>query len=140
MPTPQLRYSPVAQNAPRFAADIVAITREGSRIRLDYTADSLLVVDGVIESIRLESPPTDAVAETLVGFGTYVGEVLVRRAGAEWVDFDESYRMVFGNSFGVRTPDGRMWDPVGRVFRRYAKGPRDSVYLLYLDAVEHGHG
>jgi hypothetical protein len=136
----QLRYAPVAENGPRFAADIVSIVREGSGIRLDYSAESLRLVDDVIEGIRQEEPPQDAVVETLVGFGTYVGEVLVRQAGGIWVDFDQSYRETFGHTFGVCTPDGRMWDPVGRVFRRYMKGPGDSLYLLFLDVVGNLHG
>jgi hypothetical protein len=133
----QLRYAPVAENGPRFAADIVSIVREGSGVRLDYSAQSLWVLDDVIEGIRQEAPPHEAVVETLVGFGTYVGEVLVRETGGVWEDFDASYGDTHGHTFGVRTSDGRMWDPVARVFRRYVNGPGDSLYQVFQEVAGH---
>jgi hypothetical protein len=132
-----LRYPPVAANGPRFAADIVTIVREGGGIRLDYSAESLQTVDRVIEDIRGEAPAYEAIAHSLVGFGTYVGEVLVRQAQARWTDFEESHRELYGHTFGVRTPDGQVWDPVGRAFKRYLSGAEYSVYLLYLDVRGH---
>ncbi|WP_345039401.1 hypothetical protein [Streptomyces sannanensis] len=68
---------PVA-NPARWAADIVAMMREGARLRLDYSARSLWNVDWMIGRIRREDPPPLAVAGTLRGFGAYAGEVLVR--------------------------------------------------------------
>jgi hypothetical protein len=72
------------------------------------------------------------VAGTLFGLGAYVGEVLVRRAGAVWVDFDAGQRAYFGQPVGVRMPDGRVWNPLGRVVNRFEVGPQESVQMFYL--------
>lgn len=123
---------------PRLAADIVAVVREGARIRLDYTPPSLAVVDRVIDGIRREKPPAKAIAPTLLGFGAYTGEVLVREAGAAWVAFDAGQQDMFEQPFGIRTPDGRLWNPLGRAVKRYRNGPEDSLGLFYLSVVGQG--
>lgn len=129
------RQSPVAKRGPRIAADVVMMAREGARVRLDYTPESLALVDRVIEGIRRERPPAAAVTPTLLGFGAYVGEVLVREAGAAWVDFDAGQRDIFGQPFGIRTSDGRVWNPLGKAIKRYENGMADSLRLFYLSVV-----
>jgi hypothetical protein len=123
---------PVTVRGPRLAADIVAMAREGARIRLDYTPGSLSLVDRVIETIRRERPPLEAVTPTVLRFGAYTGEVLVRTAGAAWVEFDEEQRDTFGHPFGIRSLDGRLWNPLGKALKRYQNGPEDSLRLFYL--------
>lgn len=88
----------------RWAADTVAAMREGARLRLDYSAQSLWRVDRMIEEIRREDVPYAAVDKTLRGFGAYAGEVVVRETGAEW--------WASGGEHWIRTPDGRLWDPI----------------------------
>ena len=76
---------------------------------------------------------------TLSGLGAYVGEVLVRRAGAAWVDFDAEQRGYFGQPVGVRMPDGRVWNPLGKVLNRFQLGgPEESLQRFYLTL--HGRG
>lgn len=130
-----VRNPPVAALGPRLAADIVAIVREGSRIRLDYSPESLALVDRAIEGIRRENPPAEAVFRTILGFGAYTGEVLVRGARAAWVDFDAQQRGTFGQPFGIRTSDGRLWNPLGKAVKRYEYGAQDSLRLFYLAVV-----
>ncbi|MFC5034723.1 MULTISPECIES: hypothetical protein [Streptomyces] len=130
-----VRNPPVTVLGPRLAADIVAIVREGSRIRLDYSPQSLALVDRAIEGIRRENPPAQAVTRTLLGFGAYTGEVLVRGARAGWVDFDAHQRDTFGQPFGIRTPDGRVWNPLGKAVKRFENGPQHSLRLFYLAVV-----
>lgn len=98
--------------------------REGARVRLDYSAQSLWRVDRVIEEIRREGAPYEAVREMLGGLGCYAGEVIVRHTGAEWWSS--------GGDHWVRTPDGRLWDPVEEARRCY--GGHGSLRLLCRDA------
>lgn len=129
-----LRYPPLADYAGRFAADIVVLVRGRTGCELDYTVESLRLVDQSIEGLRREGRPVADVAETLVGIGAYVGEVLVRQAHARWVDFTPHERALFGHAFGVRTPDGQVWNPLGKAFKRYANGMEHSLYLFYVGA------
>jgi hypothetical protein len=110
----------------RWAADAVAVMREGARVRLDYSAQSLWRVDRMIEEIRREGPPYAAVENVLRGFGAYAGEVIVRQTGAEW--------WATGGEHWVRTPDGRLWDPVDEA-RRCFDG-HGSLRLLCRDATQ----
>lgn len=116
---PQAAAKPV-----RWAADAVATMREGARVRLDYSAQSLWRVDRMIEEIRREGPPYAAVQSVLRGFGAYAGEVIVRQSGAEW--------WTTGGDHWVRTPDGRLWDPIDEARQVY--GGNGSLRLLCRDA------
>ena len=62
----------------------------------------------------------------------------VRRAGAVWVDLDEAQRAYFGQPVGVRMPDGRVWNPLGKVVNRFELGREESLQTFYLTL--HGRG
>lgn len=98
--------------------------REGARLRLDYSAQSLWRVDRVIDEIRRDGAPYAAVASVLRGFGAYAGEVVVRHTGAEWWET--------GGEHWLRTPDGRLWDPIEEAARCYAGD--GSLRLLCREA------
>ncbi|GHH86421.1 hypothetical protein [Streptomyces capitiformicae] len=112
----------------RWAADAVAMMREGARVRLDYSAESLWRVDRMIEEIRQEGTPYAAVETVLRGFGAYGGEVVVRWAGGEWVEAQGAH--------WVRTWDGRLWDPFEEARRCFAGD--GSLRLLCRDAMASG--
>ncbi|SEP61655.1 hypothetical protein [Streptomyces radiopugnans] len=115
-----------------FVTDLTS-GRAGHRLPLDYSVDSLRIVDAVIEGMRRQgAEPAGRVAEVLFGLGGYLGEVMVRRAGAVWVDFDTGQRERFGQPVGVRMPDGRVWNPLGRVANRFAYGSRESLRTFFL--------
>ncbi|NUO44655.1 MAG: hypothetical protein HOV82_21805, partial [Streptomyces sp.] len=77
--TTQYETRPAAATKPvRWAADAVATMREGARVRLDYSAQSLWRVDRMIDDLRREETPYAAVETVLRGFGAYAGEVIVR--------------------------------------------------------------
>ncbi|WP_437027012.1 hypothetical protein [Streptomyces sp. enrichment culture] len=117
---------PAAASKPiRWAADTVAAMREGARLRLDYSPNSLWSVDRMIAAIRREGAPIAALETVLRGFGAYAGEVIVRVSGGEW--------WATGGDHWVRTPDGRLWDPVEEARRCYTAD--GSLRLLCRDAV-----
>ncbi|MCF4140021.1 hypothetical protein L1856_29150 [Streptomyces sp. Tue 6430] len=108
----------------RWAADAVTALREGARLHLDYSARSLWRVDRVIDELRREDTPYGAVESVLRGLGAYGGEVIVRETGGEW--------WATGGDHWVRTPDGRLWDPVDEARRCF--GGHGSLRLLCRDA------
>ncbi|AZM75945.1 hypothetical protein NC239_07195 [Streptomyces sp. G3] len=124
-PTSTQQPRPAAAARPvRWAADAVSTMREGARLRLDYSAESLWRVDRVIDGIRREGPPYAAVETALRGLGAYAGEVIVRQSGGEW--------WTTGGDHWVRTPDGRLWDPMDEARRCFAGD--GSLRLLCRDA------
>jgi hypothetical protein len=89
-------------------------------------------VDDIIEDMRRDGVRPDAIGETLIGFGAYVGEVIVRNAGGSWIDFDETKKGFFGgHAFGVELPGGNIRNPLGKVFKRLVNGPEDSIEFFY---------
>ncbi|MFD5570219.1 hypothetical protein [Streptomyces cadmiisoli] len=123
--TTQQETRPSAAAKPlRWAADVVSTLREGARLHLDYSAQSLWRVDRLIDELRREDTPYAAVESVLRGLGAYAGEVIVRQTEAEW--------WATGGDHWVRTPDGRLWDPFEEA-RRCFTG-EGSLRLLCRDA------
>ncbi|MEV5309833.1 MULTISPECIES: hypothetical protein [unclassified Streptomyces] len=117
---------------PYTTAFVTRVTAR-NRLPLDYSVASLRVVDFLLDGLRKGGAERERPAETLFGLGGYVGEVLVRRAGAVWVDFDAHQRAYFGQPVGVRMPDGRVWNPLGKVHNRFDSGaPEESLQTFYL--------
>ncbi|MEU9956131.1 hypothetical protein [Streptomyces sp. NPDC050982] len=116
----------------RHAAEFVRDVTARSRLPLDYSVASLRVVDFIVDGLRKSGRDRTAVGHVLFGLGVYAGEVLVRRAGAVWVEFDEEQRELFGRPVGVRMPDGRLWNPLGKVVKRFEAGERESLRTFYL--------
>ncbi|MGW0827232.1 hypothetical protein [Streptomyces sp. NPDC002845] len=115
------------------AAAFVSRVTARNRLPLDYSVASLRVVDFLIEGLRKGGVERERVRETLFGLGAYVGEVLVRRAGAVWADLDAEQREYFGRPVGVRMPDGRVWSPLGKVDNGFGiGGPGESLQTFCL--------
>ncbi|MET8563498.1 hypothetical protein ABZV75_23985 [Streptomyces flaveolus] len=115
------------------AAAFVSRVTARSRLPLDYSVRSMRIVDFLIDGLRKGGADRESARDTLIGLGAYVGEVLVRRAGAVWADFDTEQRAYFGQRVGVRMPDGRLWNPLGKVLNRFGTGGADeSLQLFYL--------
>jgi hypothetical protein len=115
------------------AAGFVARVTARQRLPLDYSVASLRVVDFLVDGLRKGGADRERAHDTLVGLGAYVGEVLVRRAGGAWVDLDGDQRAWFGQAVGVRMPDGRVWNPLGKVVNRFEAGsPEESLRTFYL--------
>ncbi|WP_367321196.1 hypothetical protein [Streptomyces sp. HUAS ZL42] len=124
---------PDASGMRPHAAQFVARVTARHRLPLDYSVASLRIVDRLLDGLRKGGADRERADRTLFGLGAYVGEVLVRRAGAVWVDFDADQRGYFRQPVGVRMPDGRVWNPLGKVVNRFeAGGPEESLQTFYL--------
>ncbi|WP_329220420.1 hypothetical protein OG352_27040 [Streptomyces sp. NBC_01485] len=118
-PRPSAAAKPV-----RWAAETLAAVPDGMRPHLDFSAPSLWRVDRLIEELRRAGTPHPAAEHTLRGFGAYAGEVIARQTGAEW--------WTTGGDHWIRTPDGRLWDPIDESHRCFAG--HGSLRLLCRDA------
>lgn len=127
----RLKYPPMPRNAQRFAADMVEAARQISGAELDYSPESLEVVDQIIEGIRAEGVALEDVAETIFGFGCYTGEVFVRAGHGRWDMATEEEQRFTAGPFLVREPDGSWHNPVGKAFHRFENGPEDSLAYFY---------
>ncbi|NUK02605.1 hypothetical protein HRW18_13090 [Streptomyces lunaelactis] len=116
-----------------YVTGVVDRLTERNRLPFDYSVASLRLVDFMVDGLRRGRPERGQIAGLLQGLGAYTGEVIVRRAGAGWVDFGAEQRELFGQPVGIRMPDGRVWNPLGKVVNRFERGgPEESVQRLYL--------
>lgn len=121
----RLPAPPTAELAQRA----VDAERNISGVELDYSPASLIRVDEVLDSFR--EPGSDAVAETIFAFGCYVGEVLARHAGYEWVDNSPGAARYTFPLTVYRAAAKTHANPIGKAFKRVDNGDVDSVVYFY---------
>ena len=126
-----LEYPPEAANAPLFAADIVRTAHDVHGADLDYSPASLDAADAILGGFHDQGLDLNEVLDTAFGLGCYLGEVMVRYAKAEWVDFDEERREIFDLPFGVKIGESNYFSPVGKAYKRVLNGPEDSLRALF---------
>ncbi|MGJ3560724.1 hypothetical protein ACR6C2_29195 [Streptomyces sp. INA 01156] len=120
------------------AGTFVSRVTTRKRLPLDYSAASLRLVDFLVDGLRRDGVDEARVSGALLGLGAYVGEVLVRRADAQWVDFDADQQAI--RAAGRRTDAGRAGvEPLGKVRNCFAAGSsQESLRTFYLTL--HGRG
>lgn len=118
-------------NAPQLAAAIVAAAADISDAELDYSPQSIEVVEDIVDGFRAEGVSREEMAESLVGFGCYLGEIVTRHIGGAW-------RYTPAAAYVVVLPDARECYPVDWVFSRLESGAAVSIRDLYAAAAAGG--
>lgn len=130
----------VADMMAAYAEDAVDHAKSAGGVTLDYSPASVEAVEAVLTKLHEALPkgflarlfgrgPSPAeVATVSKMYGGYVGEVLRRARGGEWILDDEIVP-------GERTPclrkgGFRIW-PTGKVHKRLGNGPEDNVWHYY---------
>ena len=121
-----------------YAEQAVAAARQ-QKIELDYSEDSLRQVEAILG--RLEDPipadlrspgssaPFDPDTEDLCKmWGGYLGEVVRRRWGGEWVL--ETYPGGNVLTVALSTPGGTVF-PSLKIYRRLSQGAGENVWSFY---------
>ncbi|WP_046734438.1 hypothetical protein [Streptomyces humi] len=124
-------------NASRHAAAIVATAADISGAELDYSPESIVLVEDIVDGFRAEGVTGEDMAESLVGFGCYVGEILTRHAGGAWRHAPTAQPA--DHPLVVELPDARECHPIDWVFRRLRFGTDVSIRDLCA-AAGTGHG
>ena len=119
-----------------YAEQAVAAARE-FQIELDYSEESLKQVENILERLdgsidRGGAPgavPSDVDAEELCKmWGGYLGEVVRRRWGGEWVL--ETYPGGNVLTVALSTPGGTVF-PSLKIYRRLNQGAGENVWSFY---------
>ncbi|SMG38107.1 hypothetical protein SAMN06296010_2368 [Agreia pratensis] len=119
-------------NAALFSHDIVSVARSVSGVELDYSVASLEQVDGLISGFRAQGVTEERFAETLFGFGCYVGEVMVRHAGGKWTTSAGTALEAYASfPLLVSLPPQNLSNPIGKVFKAFRNAESDSVAQFY---------
>jgi hypothetical protein len=128
----KLKHEALPQNASLFADDIVDVALRVSGVELDFSVASLDTVDGLLAGFRSQGVTEERFAETLFGFGCYVGEVLVRHAGGSWTtSLGTALEAYASFPLLVSLPPDNLSNPIGKVFKAFRTGESDSVAEFY---------
>ncbi|CAD5998208.1 conserved protein of unknown function [Agreia sp. COWG] len=122
----------VPANAAVFAADIVGVAQSISGVTLDFSVQSLESVDALIQGFRSQGITEERFAETLFGFGCYVGEVMVRNGGGSWTSSAGTPLEAYASfPLLVALPPENLSNPIGKVFKAFRGGEADSIATFY---------
>ena len=118
--------------------------------RLDFTVESLALVDDYLDQMRQRQLDEDAYVKVVLRCGAYVGEVVLRNANAKgksyhWLDFKGALKINksladFGESLGGAAI---LWDsasglsfPLAKVQKFLDNGREDSVQFFAQVMIE----
>ena len=110
----------------RLAADAFVKSAGANGVTwLDYSPESALRLDGLIDEWWPASPPKDTYESMVPAMGAYVGEVLVMQTGAHWIrDSKEGYGVEF---------KGQIAFPLSKVSKRFELGPEQAIAQFYRE-------
>lgn len=129
----------VADMMAAYAQDAVDHAKAAAGMTLDYSPDSIKHVEGVLETLNAamprglsrifrRGPSREDVATMARMYGGYIGEVVRRTAGGEWV-FDTT--IAPGETvISLRKGEQRIFPPA-KVEKRLANGSEDNVWFYY---------
>jgi hypothetical protein len=100
-----------------LSAGWVSRTLESSGYRADFRPNSLREVDRFFDDAGLRDLPPEELAAQVFAMGAYIGEVVRRARGGEWLAPDTSLVL----------PDGTRCWPVQRAMERLMNGRRHSI-------------
>lgn len=118
------------------AADWVATALRSSGYAADFSVDSLKEIDRFFDDQARGGRPVpggllaEETGARLFALSGYVGEVVRRKAGGEWLG-DDNDPMAEVN-VGVRLADGSMIWPGWRVGKRLQNGSEDGLHVYGL--------
>lgn len=135
----ELKYDILPENAPLFAADIVATAKKNNGAVLDYSVKSLAIVDRIIGDFHKQGATVEEIAESVFGYGCYVGEVFVRNAGAAWrAATDDEIENIYGVPLILELDSDTTANPIGKVIKRLENGEEDNLPYFYKAFTEPG--
>ena len=121
---------PSPDKARQYAEAFVGTAREVYARELDFSLDSLARVDEIVESLRSGGRGAAANRLTLSAAACYVGEVMIRAAGGQWVaDPENGAAKVRAGSVSAV--------PWNKVIKRLEDGPCDALHPYGVAFVEH---
>jgi hypothetical protein len=128
----ELKFDIIPENAPLFAADIVASAKSIDGVTLDYSVKSLEIVDRIIGGFHEEGKTVEEMAATVFGFGCYVGGVFVKNVGATWrAATQEEIENIYGVPLIVQLKNQVTANPIGKVIKRLENGDEDNIPYFY---------
>jgi hypothetical protein len=125
------KFEITQEQAQKMAGAAVLIAAQVHGKELNYSPESLALVDEIVLKLREEGHTLSTINNTVVFLGCYVGEVFIRNLGFNWAFPGVEERAVGFEYLGIRNSQGLFSNPIGKVSKRLQNGAEDSVAHLY---------
>jgi hypothetical protein len=109
----------------------ISTALKSSGYKADFSPKSLKEIDRFFNEQSKDGKPTDKgllskqLGNRLFCIGSYIGEVIRRKVGGEWITNDSDPQGEI--NITLKTPDGTQMWPVQRVMKRLQNGAEDSI-------------
>ena len=114
---------------PDHAGKFVQTCKEVFNIDMDYSVQSIKMLDGIIDRAWDGKQPND-IDNMIILFGSYLGEAIKKNHGGEW-DYDEN--------FGIVLKNFENWTitifPFDKVRKKFLEGKDESLTFYYQTAL-----
>jgi hypothetical protein len=102
-------------------------------INLDYSEDSIRVIDMLIEKLKREGNDERKAENEIMALGAYVGEVIKKNFGGRWTKPELAGFPKDGATFSVvfQLPIGAGINPMGRVLKYFRHGSEYNLNSFY---------
>ena len=125
-------FNLLPQHAKFLAVSIVDNLNKNLLLGLDYSPESLDLIDVLIEQMRINDIEEVVIAKNLYSLGCYVGEVLVKNLGGEWISKEWARARKTGNTpLIIEMSNGAIGDPIGKVLDYYEDESAESIASFY---------
>ena len=127
-----LPFPPSPENASKIAGACVDMVHKIRGDELDYSVESLGLVEEILDGFHKSGDRSENIGSTAFMFGAYVGEIMVRHAGAHWVDttVDPEVPPDMGFPMSIRHGDN-LAIPFFKVCKRIDNGEEDNIPYYY---------
>ena len=112
-------------------SDWIARALRSSGYGADFTPESLWEIDRFFDENAVDGAAkrggllAQQLGQRIFAIGSYVGEVVRRKVGGEWVGDDSNPEAEI--TVELHLPDGKICWPVQRVMKRFKNGAEDGI-------------
>jgi len=131
--------SDLAEKMKIFADGAVEVAEKTYQVKLDYTEESLKRMEDIFDSLHKELPKNfidkflkrglteKQINSAAMMLGAYIGEVIRRSHGGEWVKED-----IMGEKdvITLKINESRIF-PTGKAYKRIVNGLEDDIWFYY---------
>lgn len=125
-------HAETPENAGKFADSFVNAAKNITGQTLDYSPNSISIVDSIVDSMRSQGAPIHKMPDTFFAMGCYIGEVFVRNGHGQWVLTESSPLKNFSSSkIMIQLSSTSYCNPIDKAFKRAENGEEDSLAYFY---------
>jgi hypothetical protein len=138
-PAPVPKFKDTDEMMVYFANETTTWVKQDKGIDLNYSMESIEVIEDALDRISKEVNKTNPQRGTLgtaMGYGAYIGEVFRRRLGGTW---SADHPIAGTGSYPLTMQSNNVTFPVGWCWKRLINGEEDNVYHKAMAAASGWH-